>query len=168
MCNKNPGLDWNVKITVRSLQARDNSEPYVIVSVTLTGDNCVNRRQLKESDVRSVTWQSTISAHYDTAHAQSSSSRSQCPGAKFECDVCGRKFTEKYSLKRHLSGVHGVGDVKTYQCDYCQYVSNHKHNVKLHMSKVHRLGSGLTFQCAICFKEFGDKTSLKEHISTVH
>ena len=64
--------------------------------------------------------QSAIIAHYDTAHAQSSSSsRPEHPDARHECEVCGRKFVYKTHLKRHLSTVHGVGDVKTFKCGVC-------------------------------------------------
>ena len=82
--------------------------------------------------------QSAISAHYDTAHAQSSGSRPEHPDARHECEVCGRKFVEKYHLKNHLSTVHGVGEVRTFQCDVCSRVFKHKHHLKRHM-RVHKV-----------------------------
>ena len=85
--------------------------------------------------------QSAISAHYDTAHAQSGgSSRPEHPDARHECEVCGRKFTEKCSLKRHTSTVHGVGDVKTFQCDICSRVFKEKADLTRHLNTVHAIG----------------------------
>ena len=78
--------------------------------------------------------QSAISAHYDTAHAHGSSR----PDARHECEVCDRKFTEKRSLKRHLSSVHGVGEIQMFPCDVCTRVFKEKHHLKRHMSTVHR------------------------------
>ena len=73
-----------------------------------------------------------ISAHYDIAHTGRTEGR-------HECEVCGRKFTEKHNLRRHLSTVHGVGDVKTFQCDICSRVFKRKDNLKYHLKNVHKV-----------------------------
>ena len=112
--------------------------------------------------------QSAISAHYDTAHAQSSSSRPEHPDARYECDVCYRKFTQKGSLKVHLSTVHGVGDVKTFQCDVCSKIFTHKSSLKLHLSTVHCVGDVKTFQCDVCSRVFKEKSKLVRHMNSVH
>ena len=114
--------------------------------------------------------QSVISAHYVTAHAQSSSSssRPEHPDATRECEVCGRKFTNKRNLRRHLSTVHGVGDFQSFQCNVCSYVSKHKHNLKTHLSRVHGLGGVKTADCEVCSKVFKSKQSLKQHIQRAH
>ena len=83
--------------------------------------------------------QSTISAHYDTAHAQSGGSRRpEHPDARHECEVCGRKFTQKKNLKLHLSTFHGVGDAESFQCAVCSYVTKRRGDLKKHLSRVHR------------------------------
>ena len=82
--------------------------------------------------------ESAISAHYDTAHAQGSGRPEQFH-AKHECEVCGRKFTRKPHLRRHLSTFHSVGDVKTFQCDVCPRVFKHKHHLKDHLKRVHKV-----------------------------
>ena len=81
-----------------------------------------------------------INAHYDTAHAQSSGGgkRPEHPDARHECEVCGRKFTQKKNLKLHLSTFHGVGDAESFQCDVCSYVTKRKGDLKKHLSRVHR------------------------------
>ena len=82
--------------------------------------------------------QSAISAHYDTAHAQSSGrSRPEHPDARYECEVCSRKFTEKCNLKLHLRTVHGT---ESFQCGECSYVTKRKDSLKRHLSRVHGLG----------------------------
>ena len=98
--------------------------------------------------------QSAISAHYHRAHAQSSRrGRKEHPDARHECDVCGRKFTEKGSLKKHMSIVHGVGEAKTFRCDVCNnYVAKQKCNLKMHLLHVHGLGDVQTAQCDVCSK----------------
>ena len=81
--------------------------------------------------------QSAISAHYDTAHAQSSSRRPEHPDAKHECEVCGRKFTRKKSLKLHLFSVHRVGEVKKFECELCSKVFMQKCHLKTHITTVY-------------------------------
>ena len=82
---------------------------------------------------------STISAHYDTAHAQSSG-RSEPTDTPYECEVCGRKFTTKGNLKTHLTTIHDVGDAESFQCDECSYMTKRKFALKRHLSRVHGLG----------------------------
>ena len=111
---------------------------------------------------------SAISAHYDTAHAQSCRSRPEHPDARHECEVCGRKFTEKRSLNLHLKTIHGVGDVKTFQCDVCSQVFKEKGNLKKHLAVVHGFGDVKTFQCELCSKVFNRKGNLNVHVRNVH
>ena len=81
--------------------------------------------------------QSAISAHYDTAH--STTVRAKPGEGTFECDVCGKKSIDRYKLKRHLSTIHGIGDVKTFQCDVCSLVFKHKHVLNRHLKRVHNV-----------------------------
>ena len=79
-----------------------------------------------------------ISAHYDTAHAQSSRSRPEHPDARHECEVCGRKFTEKNKMHRHMRTVHEIGDVKTFQCSVCSKTFKRNDTLRMHLKKVHK------------------------------
>ena len=78
--------------------------------------------------------QSEISAHYDTAHAQSSDK----PNAKFECTVCGKKVTSKRSLEQHMTSVHGLGEKRSFSCDLCSYVTSYKTALNRHTRTVHK------------------------------
>ena len=82
--------------------------------------------------------QSAISAHYDTAHAHSSG-KPEHPDARHGCEVCGRKFVYKKDLNRHLSTIHGVGDVKTFECGVCSKVFKEKSNLTKHLRRVHKM-----------------------------
>ena len=77
---------------------------------------------------------SAISAHYVTAHAQSSSGRAE---AKHGCDMCYKKYTSKYNLRKHLSYTHGVGDAKTFPCQSCERVYKDKRDLAKHAQKLH-------------------------------
>ena len=78
--------------------------------------------------------QSAINAHYDTAHAQKTEHRDP----KFECEVCGRKFTLQTNLKRHLRSTHSAGGADTFQCDVCSRVFKRKDYLKDHMKRMHK------------------------------
>ena len=120
--------------------------------------------------------QSVISAHFDTAHAQSNNRapappRPEHPDAKHPCEVCGRKFTQSCQMRVHMRTVHGVGDAKNFQCDVCSKAFNKKSNLKQHLATVHRLGDVSTFKCDVCTKVFTkctQKGNLKKHLSAVH
>ena len=109
--------------------------------------------------------QSAISAHYDTAHAQSSG-RPEHPDARHECEVCGRKFTAKKHLYRHMRTVHRVGDVKTFKCDICSKTFTQKSSLKSHLETVHNSNS--RFRCDICGKGYARKIYLQNHLASVH
>ena len=105
--------------------------------------------------------QSAISAHYDTAHTQSSSrGRPEQRDSRYECEVCGRKFTENGNLTKHLSTIHGVGDVKTFQCNICDRTFTQKGNLKAHLAAVHSVDDVKTFQCDIALGCSGARITL--------
>ena len=114
--------------------------------------------------------QSAINVHYDKAHAQSSGRppRPEHPDARHECEVCGRKFTDKGNMRRHLSTVHGVGDVKTFKCDICSRVFKEKSTLTKHLNTVHLIGNVKNFQCDVCSRVFKRKDHLKDHLKNVH
>ena len=77
---------------------------------------------------------SALSTHYDTAHAAGPSTE-----RRHECELCGKKFTEKGNMKKHLSTVHS--DVKSFQCGVCSKTFTQKGNLKAHLNKVHKMSA---------------------------
>ena len=62
--------------------------------------------------------------------AATSNSRDSAHNAQhFQCEMCSRKFKRRQELKRHLSNVHKIGELKTFQCDVCSKVYRQKHNL---------------------------------------
>ena len=117
--------------------------------------------------------ESAISAHYDTAHAPSNTRappppRPEHPDARHPCNVCGRNFTLKQNLRKHMRTVHKIGDVKTFRCDVCFKSFTQKGSLKLHLSTVHGLGDVSGFSCNQCSYVAGQKGNLKRHLAKVH
>ena len=111
--------------------------------------------------------ESAISAHYDTAHAQTNI-RPEHPDARHKCEFCSRKFTRKSSLNLHRRTIHGVGDVKTFQCNFCTKVCKEKGNLKKHLTSVHGVGDVKRFACNVCSKVFKENSDLLKHLANVH
>ena len=114
--------------------------------------------------------QSAISAHYDTAHAQSNTKtlapRPEHPNARHKCDVCGRKFTKISNLGVHIRTVHSV-DGPSHQCEVCGRKFTQKISLRKHLETVHS-ADGPRYKCEVCGKKFTQKGSLSLHLETVH
>ena len=117
--------------------------------------------------------QSAISAHYDTAHAQSNPRaplppRPEHPDAQYPCEFCGRKFTQRQGMRLHVRTVHGVGDVKTFRCDVCSRVFKRKGSLAGHLLTVHGLGDVKSFPCDFCSYVAKRKGDLNIHVRRMH
>ena len=53
----------------------------------------------------------------------------------FKCNVCSATFTEKGSLKQHVSTIHERKN--PFKCKICDAVFTHKENLKNHVSSIH-------------------------------
>ena len=84
--------------------------------------------------------QSALAAHNHATH-RLRSTHPEHPDARFECHVCGRKFTEKSNVVIHLKTVHAPdGERRRYQCEICGIKFTLKGNLKKHMSNFHAAG----------------------------
>ena len=84
------------------------------------------------------------------------------------CLLCGKKYSEKTNLYRHLRDVHHhkiVLPVTIHFCHICYKGFANKVNVFRHISAVHE-GVKLFFQ--ICNRGFSCKKNVLRHISAVH
>ena len=109
-----------------------------------------------------------------------------------KCDLCGKSFSEKGSLKIHIISVHDKDPLdikewqphkkftkkpciktnskgiqfKTFKCDQCDKYFSQSMVLKRHINTVHE--GQKNHQCDLCGKAFGEKADLKTHIKCVH
>ncbi|XP_063697423.1 zinc finger protein ZFP2-like [Culicoides brevitarsis] len=91
----------------------------------------------------------------------------------FECHDCGRRFVDKFLLKKHLIALHLRE--KTYLCSKCGDSFTSAQNLRRHVYKVHeklipRYNSSLPEEkkgiCKYCGLKFSDKYELGQHVKT--
>jgi uncharacterized Zn-finger protein len=76
----------------------------------------------------------------------------------FACQICGKRFTRRYSLKVHMNLHMGKYIL---QCDICKKGFNTSYSLRGHMNTIH---TGVKeFKCDWCGKEYGYKHHLKQH-----
>ena len=76
----------------------------------------------------------------------------------FACIECGKTFSEKWILTRHISSHHEAGSENhKYSCEICQKSFTRKQNLMQH-SKSHENKT-----CKICHKSFINVSRLKRH-----
>ena len=56
----------------------------------------------------------------------------------FECDLCGKTFTQKRYLDSHIASTVHDGK-KPYECDICPTKFTQKGNLNHHVATVHKL-----------------------------
>ena len=83
----------------------------------------------------------------------------------FECDKCGKTFTDNSNFTAHLrchpKSKKIYSEENDWKCTECEYTSACSSNLKRHM----RIHSGLKpFKCNICNYESTTSTNLKSHM----
>ena len=67
---------------------------------------------------------------------------------KYPCDKCGKQFSQKSSLKRHIQSLH---ERVKYSCDNCNKEFTLKDALKKHIQSIHER---IKHSCLECGKEF--------------
>ena len=79
---------------------------------------------------------------------------------KFNCQVCHRSYSNKYSLNQHMK-IHD--ESKAFKCDVCLKIFLYKNDLKRH----YRIHTGeKPFACQVCDKKFARKDYLVQHQAT--
>ena len=86
-------------------------------------------------------------------------------GIRYNCDLCGMKFTERFTLKRHQISKHSNEKTKMLQCDKCNKYYMSKDAFQRHKRIIH---GNVIFKCEICNKEFNTKTRFSTHMEFIH
>lgn len=80
----------------------------------------------------------------------------------FECNYCGKMFTNKKSICRHIY-VHLK--IKTHKCPICSNKFSHRANMELHVKKIHADPSvKQVYHCQLCNKSFQYRQKLMNHL----
>jgi KRAB domain-containing zinc finger protein len=83
----------------------------------------------------------------------------------FSCNICGRAFTAKGTLMRHMKQVHLKIKGSKYKCSECDYATDEKTKYTNH----HRTHTKeKPFKCEKCDSDFSQKTNLNRHVKSVH
>ena len=83
-------------------------------------------------------------------------------GVKYPCGQCGKQFSQKGTLVRHLRTVH---EEAKYPCGQCGKQFSQKGSLDEHQRSVHE---GVKYPCGQCGKQFSQKGNLARHHKSVH
>ena len=83
-----------------------------------------------------------------------------------ECETCGKVFTRKYILNRHI--LTHTGD-KRHKCSHCGRAFTLLQNAKRHERQVHeRRGAQREYRCGTCGETFNNMAPFRAHQKTAH
>ncbi|OCT55335.1 hypothetical protein XELAEV_18002907mg [Xenopus laevis] len=80
----------------------------------------------------------------------------------FLCLQCGKTFTQKKNLNRHIRGHMGI---RPFQCSVCLKTFTAKSTLQDHLN-IH--SGDRPYKCNCCDMDFKHKSALKKHLSSVH
>ncbi|THD18163.1 Zinc finger protein 40, partial [Fasciola hepatica] len=83
-----------------------------------------------------------------------------------KCDLCGRSFTTKFALHRHIRKVHEGISEGVLPCTCCGKKFSAKHGLERHMRLIHE--SAELSICPLCNRTFTTKFAFNRHTRTVH
>eukprot|EP00183_Erythrolobus_madagascarensis_P005252 CAMPEP_0185856428 /NCGR_PEP_ID=MMETSP1354-20130828/28991_1 /TAXON_ID=708628 /ORGANISM="Erythrolobus madagascarensis, Strain CCMP3276" /LENGTH=229 /DNA_ID=CAMNT_0028558675 /DNA_START=262 /DNA_END=951 /DNA_ORIENTATION=+ len=80
------------------------------------------------------------------------------------CSSCGKRFSSRYNLKRHIEVMHETQ--RTHACEVCGTRFKHKSHVVEHFRQVHRRDR--PFACDLCSLRFATPSNLRRHVQDLH
>lgn len=87
--------------------------------------------------------------------------------AAYLCDLCGKKFYNKKSIKRHVLWVHAK--IMNYRCDTCGERFAYNEALKYHQKSAHLNGSRKrNVKCSSCDMKYFDQRALDLHVRAKH
>uniref|UniRef100_A0A336M1T2 CSON007895 protein n=1 Tax=Culicoides sonorensis TaxID=179676 RepID=A0A336M1T2_CULSO len=81
---------------------------------------------------------------------------------KYTCDVCGTKFHNLNTIKRHLTSIHLR--IKE-SCEICGKLFHPEH-LKNHINRIHL--NIKPYSCEICKRKFSIKSEIVKHMNNIH
>ena len=99
-----------------------------------------------------------FSSHFLGAHSN--------PGS---CTTCGKFFSSKKQLLRHVKSVHPISP--PLKCDECGQLFKNAETLQKHMSccrRVKQRTRRTQQQCVLCLTVFSSKADLREHVAAEH
>ncbi|KAK2584890.1 hypothetical protein KPH14_002486 [Odynerus spinipes] len=104
-----------------------------------SGGGSSNNRELRQ-DPSSTTASRTLTNYYAhsrvrNTYAKGAGAFTDCFRKPFDCPKCGRCFTVKGNMTRHLK--YECGQAPRFQCPYCEFRSKQTSNVMSHIRTRH-------------------------------
>ena len=88
----------------------------------------------------------------------------------FDCEKCGREFTNIGLLEAHLVGAHGVtettnlGKITHFQCQFCKKKFRYQATLDKHVIRHNNNGANRPYRCSICRNGYRYQESLNIHL----
>ena len=80
------------------------------------------------------------------------------------CNQCGRTYSNKYILQRHLSRAHNIRGIDTHYCEICRRIFKSLGPFEKHKKK----HESCSFVCKKCGEAFPDVITLRKHSVSKH
>ena len=142
-------LNQSVKIENEQCNSQKH-ENFVDVSLSdVVGSTNIKQEVKEEDPLRLV---DDLKEHIKSVHEN----------VRYNCDKCGKSFSQKGTLNSHIQGVH---ENIRYNCEKCDKSFSQKGTLTKHIQSVHE---HIRYKCDKCDKTFSLKTVLKAHIQSVH
>ena len=142
-------LNQSVKIENEQYNSQKH-ENFVDVSLSDVVGSTNIKQEVKEEDPLRLA--DDLKEHIKSVHEN----------VRYNCDKCGKSFSQKGTLNSHIQGVH---ENIRYNCEKCDKSFSQKGTLTKHIQSVHE---HIRYKCDKCDKTFSLKTVLKAHIQSVH